>query len=81
MTARQPPKLSLSVDPPSPAAGAAGARIGRPPQWTESKSRKLARLYLYTTLPVEKIIKAVFPDESVKYDLGSGSVHLHESIS
>ncbi|KAF3766003.1 ankyrin [Cryphonectria parasitica EP155] len=52
----------------SPGAGNGGARIGRPPLWTDSKSRKLARLYVYTTLPVEKIIKAVFPDDSVKYD-------------
>lgn len=51
-------------------AGNGGARIGRPPQWTDSKSRKLARLYVYTTLPVEKIIKAIFPDENdiVKYE-------------
>lgn len=52
----------------SPQAGNGGARIGRPPQWTDSKARKLARLYVYTTLPVEKIIKAVFPDDSVKYE-------------
>lgn len=44
-----------------------GARIGRPPQWTESRSRKLARLYMYTTLPMEKIIKALFPNDDVKY--------------
>lgn len=44
-----------------------GARIGRPPQWTQSRSRKLARLYMYTTLPMEKIIKAVFPEDDVKY--------------
>lgn len=41
-------------------------RVGRPPQWTDAKARKLARLYVYTTLPVEKIIKAVFPNETVK---------------
>lgn len=52
----------------SPDAANGGSRIGRPPQWTDSKARKLARLYVYTTLPVEKIIKAVFPDDSVKYE-------------
>lgn len=52
----------------SPHAANGGSRIGRPPQWTDSKARKLARLYVYTTLPVEKIIKAVFPDDSVKYE-------------
>lgn len=53
-----------------PDAGNGGARIGRPPQWTDSRSRKLARLYVYTTLPVEKIIKAIFPDDNdkVKYE-------------
>lgn len=54
----------LSLD-----TGNGGTRIGRPPQWTDSKARKLARLYVYTTLPVDKIIKAVFPEDSVKYDL------------
>lgn len=44
-----------------------GARIGRPPQWTESRSRKLTRLYMYTTLPVEKIIKVLFSEDDVKY--------------
>ncbi|KAK4150532.1 KN motif and ankyrin repeat domain-containing protein 3 [Chaetomidium leptoderma] len=40
----------------------AGSRIGRPPQWTISRSRKLARLYLYSTLSIEKIIKALEDD-------------------
>ncbi|KAK0613969.1 hypothetical protein B0T14DRAFT_591992 [Immersiella caudata] len=39
-----------------------GSRIGRPPQWTVSRSRKLARLYVYTTLSIEKIIKALEDD-------------------
>jgi hypothetical protein len=39
-----------------------GSRIGRPPQWTVSRSRKLARLYLYTTLSIEKIIKVLEED-------------------
>ncbi|KAH8906878.1 hypothetical protein BR93DRAFT_879287 [Coniochaeta sp. PMI_546] len=38
------------------------ARIGRPPQWTVSRSRKLARLYVYTTLSIEKIIKVLEDD-------------------
>lgn len=53
-----------------------GARIGRPPQWTESRSRKLARLYMYTTLPMEKIIKALFPNDDVKYDLHGAAVSI-----
>ncbi|KAJ4416996.1 hypothetical protein N0V82_006445 [Gnomoniopsis sp. IMI 355080] len=59
----------------SPQAGNGGARIGRPPQWTDSKARKLARLYVYTTLPVEKIIKAVFPDDSVKKNSAQKTMH------
>ncbi|KAK4455162.1 hypothetical protein QBC34DRAFT_341807 [Podospora aff. communis PSN243] len=39
-----------------------GSRIGRPPQWTISRSRKLARLYVYTTLSIEKIIKVLEDD-------------------
>lgn len=58
---------SGSVDANSP--NGPGARIGRPPQWTESRSRRLARLYMYTTLPVEKIIKTIFPKDNVKYDV------------
>ena len=39
-----------------------GSRIGRPPQWTVSRSRKLARLYLYSTLSIDKIIKVLEDD-------------------
>lgn len=69
MASGAPHRPSIDTKCLSPAdAGNGGARIGRPPQWTDSKSRKLARLYVYTTLPLDKIIKAVFPDDSVKYD-------------
>ncbi|PSS00512.1 hypothetical protein BD289DRAFT_479408 [Coniella lustricola] len=76
MASGNPNRLSVPVDPVSPTnAGNGGARIGRPPQWTESKSRKLARLYVYTTLPLEKIIKAVFPDDSVKKNSAQKTMH------
>ncbi|KAK3491269.1 uncharacterized protein B0T23DRAFT_180503 [Neurospora hispaniola] len=39
-----------------------GTRIGRPPQWTVSRSRKLARLYVYTTLSIGRIIKVLEDD-------------------
>ncbi|RFU72098.1 ankyrin repeat [Trichoderma arundinaceum] len=42
---------------------------GRPPTWSTSAQRKMARLYLYTTLPVEKIraiINAHSPDRTIK---------------
>ncbi|KAF6842400.1 ankyrin repeat protein [Colletotrichum musicola] len=34
-------------------------QTGRPSLWTESAERKLARLYLYTTLPLVKIVEVV----------------------
>ncbi|KAL8377887.1 hypothetical protein RB595_008530 [Gaeumannomyces hyphopodioides] len=46
------------------------AKIGRPPQWTESRSRKLARLYVFTTLPIKKIIKVL---EDVGFKPGPNS--------
>ncbi|KAK3304662.1 uncharacterized protein B0T15DRAFT_486203 [Chaetomium strumarium] len=54
----------MSSSPASNATGApsSGSRIGRPPQWTVSRSRKLARLYLYSTLSIEKIIEVLEGD-------------------
>lgn len=58
-----PSSIDMTSPPASTNAGAAsGSRIGRPPQWTVSRSRKLARLYLYSTLPIEKIIKVLEDD-------------------
>ena len=37
-------------------------RIGRPPQWTSTRSRKLVRLYMYSTLSVDKILKVLEDD-------------------
>ena len=67
---RQPPE-NVVADPsaiglassPAPAGTAgptsSGPILGRPRQWTVSRSRKLARLYLYSTLSIEKIIKVL----------------------
>jgi hypothetical protein len=54
----------MASSPASTATGApsSGSRIGRPPQWTVSRSRKLARLYLYSTLSIEKIIEVLEGD-------------------
>ncbi|AEO62007.1 hypothetical protein MYCTH_2113877 [Thermothelomyces thermophilus ATCC 42464] len=53
----------MASPPASTIAGpVSGSRIGRPPQWTVSRSRKLARLYLYSTLSLEKIIKVLEDD-------------------
>jgi spore germination protein YaaH len=43
---------------------------GRPSTWSLSAQRKMARLYVYTTLPAEKIraiINAHSPDRTIKY--------------
>lgn len=63
----RPRSLEMASSPASVTHGPSpsGSRIGRPPQWTVSRSRKLARLYLYTTLSIEKIIK-VLEDETFK---------------
>jgi hypothetical protein len=42
---------------------------GRPATWSWSAQRKMARLYLFTTLPVDKIraiINALSPDRTIK---------------
>ena len=59
-----PSSVDMASPPPSVTSGptSAGSRIGRPPQWTVSRSRKLARLYLYSTLSIEKIIKVLEDD-------------------
>lgn len=40
-------------------AGSNNTATGRPPLWTNSSQRKVSRLYLYTTLPIKKIIEVV----------------------
>jgi hypothetical protein len=47
---------------PASTGPSSGSRIGRPPQWTISRSRKLARLYLYSTLSIEKILRVLEED-------------------
>ncbi|EFX06358.1 ankyrin repeat containing protein [Grosmannia clavigera kw1407] len=75
--------------PPNPAArdseGAGGkggnvpGRIGRPPQWTSTRSRKLARLYMYTTLSVDKILK-VLEDDVFKPRKNSAQKTIHNML-
>ncbi|KAJ3473523.1 hypothetical protein NLG97_g10261 [Lecanicillium saksenae] len=60
MTPPSPPDFSLPVDfSRSPSAHGAGTNTGRPAKWTVSHKRQLARLYVYTTLPINKIIDVV----------------------
>ncbi|KAL0940257.1 ankyrin repeat protein [Colletotrichum truncatum] len=42
-----------------PAGNRPAAQTGRPSLWTQSAERKLARLYVYTTLPLVKIVEVV----------------------
>lgn len=49
---------NLSAMSESPSSSHA-TQTGRPSLWTESAERKLARLYLYTTLPLVKIVEVV----------------------
>ncbi|KAK0706327.1 hypothetical protein B0T26DRAFT_806126, partial [Lasiosphaeria miniovina] len=67
--------VSISATRSSPS----GSRIGRPPQWTVSRSRKLARLYLYTTLSIEKIIR-VLEDDVFKPRKNSAQKTIHKML-
>lgn len=59
---------STTAEPISPAP-----MIGRPRQWTASRSRKLARLYLYSMLSIEKIIK-VLENDSFRPRFGNARI-------
>ncbi|KAK3900785.1 hypothetical protein C8A05DRAFT_35555, partial [Staphylotrichum tortipilum] len=56
-----------------------GSRIGRPPQWTVSRSRKLARLYLYSTLSIDKIIR-VLEDDGFSPRKNSAQKTIHKML-
>ncbi|KAI3327705.1 hypothetical protein HD806DRAFT_519718 [Xylariaceae sp. AK1471] len=47
----------------SPTATASTNRGGRPKDWTEPRTRRLIRLYLFTTLPFGKILDLLEEDE------------------
>lgn len=51
-----------SAPPVSSQRSPGGTRIGRPPQWTVSRLRKLARMYVCTNLSIERIIKVLQND-------------------
>lgn len=54
-----PPKLTIPASSASPSAASANTQTGRPPLWTKSAQRKMTRLYVYTTLPLDTIVKLV----------------------
>lgn len=43
----------------SPVGHSPNAHTGRPTMWTKSTLRKMARLYVYTTLPLQKILDVI----------------------
>ncbi|KAI1059209.1 hypothetical protein LB507_003657 [Fusarium sp. FIESC RH6] len=52
------PGLQVPVSSASP-SGSNNTTTGRPPLWNSSSRRKMSRLYLYTTLPLERIVSVV----------------------
>ncbi|KAF7559298.1 hypothetical protein G7046_g4851 [Stylonectria norvegica] len=50
------PPMPYSTASPS---GSNNSTTGRPPLWNASSQRKVSRLYLYTTLPITKILEVV----------------------
>ncbi|KAI1425630.1 hypothetical protein F5Y12DRAFT_363860 [Xylaria sp. FL1777] len=53
----------MMMDSASPTATASTNRGGRPKDWTEPRTRRLIRLYLYTTLPLHRILELLEEDE------------------
>ncbi|KAF7551519.1 hypothetical protein G7Z17_g4950 [Cylindrodendrum hubeiense] len=53
-----PSALRIPFSSASP-SGSNNTNTGRPPLWNNSSQRKVSRLYLYTTLPLQKIIEVV----------------------
>lgn len=56
--------LAVHDKDPSQRAGVRTRR--RPVQWTHWRAQQLLRMYLYTTLPIEDIIKVIFPEDDVR---------------
>ncbi|KAF5024316.1 hypothetical protein F66182_3593 [Fusarium sp. NRRL 66182] len=65
--------LQVPISSASP-SGSNNTTTGRPPLWTPSSRRKMSRLYLYTTLPLEKIM-AVVHAKSPDTHPGKDSAH------
>ena len=62
------PSIPGSLDHDEPLRGASemgparATKMGRPNQWTKTRSRKLARVYLYSTLPTKDISRVLQDD-------------------
>ncbi|KAI6756705.1 hypothetical protein HG530_011303 [Fusarium avenaceum] len=72
--AASPYGLQVPVSSASP-SGSNNTTTGRPPLWTPSSRRKVSRLYLYTTLPLEKIMAVVHAKSPDTPAPGKDSAH------
>lgn len=66
----------------SPATSTATNRTnrgGRPKEWTEPRTRRLGRLYLYTSLPIDKILD-LLRDEVWNPGKEAANKHLHHFL-
>ncbi|KAK2595076.1 hypothetical protein QQS21_007207 [Conoideocrella luteorostrata] len=71
-----PPKLAIPVTTAgSPSASSANGQTGRPSMWSKSAQRKMTRLYLYTTLPLTKIVELIHSNASESAAPGHESAH------
>ncbi|KAG5984584.1 hypothetical protein E4U55_004135 [Claviceps digitariae] len=61
----------------SPSANSATTPTGRPSMWTKSAQRKMTRLYVYTTLPLHKIVELVHCHSP---DLAPGHESAHKKL-
>lgn len=65
-----------AMDSASPTASASTNRGGRPKDWTEPRTRRLIRLYVFTNLPFPNILKLLEEDE-----FKPGYVHTRSTLS
>ncbi|KAF4963554.1 hypothetical protein FSARC_8424 [Fusarium sarcochroum] len=66
--------LQVPISSASP-SGSNNTTTGRPPLWTPSSRRKVSRLYLYTTLPLDKIMAVVHAKSPDTPAPGKDSAH------
>ncbi|KAG5993309.1 hypothetical protein E4U43_003542 [Claviceps pusilla] len=62
----------------SPSTDSATTPTGRPSLWTKSAQRKMTRLYVYTTLPLQKIVELVYCHTP---DLAPGHESAHKKLN
>ncbi|KAH7320855.1 hypothetical protein B0I35DRAFT_477397 [Stachybotrys elegans] len=82
MTSPRNSRLTLEIpdmvaNPASPSGASVGSatQTGRPSLWKTSAQRKMARLYVYTTLPLQKILDVVYGTSSLEAAPGKDSAN------